>query len=225
MARSRTWARWLVCVAVSSALSGCAHGAASSPEDVVQAFARDVREGRYERAYGRLSARVRGEMSLEAFVARIESDEAEARAMAARLERTAGPATRTATLRYGDGETLELVYEDGAYRIVGNVVDPYDQSTPRAAVRAFVRAAENHRYDVLLRLAPAADREGMDEETLRRSFEGEGREDLERLVHTLRENADNPIEQAGDHATMPYLDRFRVELVREDGLWRIVDPD
>ena len=94
MARSRSWARRIVCVAVSSALSGCAHGPATSPEGVVEAFARDVREGRYERAYGRLSARVRGEMSLEDFVARIESDEAEARAMAARLERTAGPATR-----------------------------------------------------------------------------------------------------------------------------------
>ena len=42
--------------------------------------------------------------------------------------------------------------------IASNVVDFYDQSTPRAALRSFVRAMERERYDVVLRMVPNADR-------------------------------------------------------------------
>jgi hypothetical protein len=128
-------------------------------------------------------------------------------------------------VEYGDGETLRLVRERGDWRVATDVVDFYDQSSPRTALRSFVRAMERRRYDVVLALVPEADREGMTEERMREAWEGEGREEVERLLSNLRASLENPIEEVGDRATMTYGDRFRVQFVREEGVWRIEDPD
>ncbi|MCZ7680424.1 MAG: hypothetical protein M5U28_17335 [Sandaracinaceae bacterium] len=65
----------------------------------------------------------------------------------------------------------------------------------------------------------------MTEERMREAYEGEGREEIERQLASLRASLDNPIEEVGDRATMVYGDRFRVQFVREDGVWRIEDLD
>lgn len=119
-----------------------------------------------------------------------------------------------------DGD-LVLVEEDGAFRIAGNPANVYDQSTPRAALRAFVRAFEHQRFDVILRFVPNAEREGMTEATIAEAWSGDQREQLERTVQNLRAHLDNPIEVVGDRATMPYGDRFTCQMIREDGVWRI----
>ncbi len=124
-----------------------------------------------------------------------------------------------------DGDQLTLVLVDGKWRIHGNVVDFYDQSTPRAALRSFVRAMERRRYDVVMRFVPKADREGMSPEQMREAWEGESREEIERLIADLRANLDEPIELVGDRATMSYGDGAAVQFVREEGVWRIEDPD
>ena len=149
----------------------------------------------------------------------------EARDVAALLSRIDGDPEVSATVRYADGQELTLVQEDGRWRISGNPANLYDQSTPRAAVRSFVRAMERRRYDIVLRFVPNASREGMDEERLRESFEGEGREEIERLLASLRANLDNPIEEVGDRATMTYGEGAAVQLILEDGVWKVEDPD
>ena len=58
------------------------------------------------------------------------------------------------------GETVPLVLEDGRWRIDGPLLEPWGQRTPRAALRTFVRALEQRRYDVLSRLVPARYRPG-----------------------------------------------------------------
>ncbi len=84
---------------------------------------------------------------------------------------------------------------------------------------------ERQRYDVVMRMVPDADREGMSEEQMREAWTGEGQEEIDRLLENLKASLDAPIEQVGDRATMPYGDRFTAQLVREDGIWKIEDPD
>jgi hypothetical protein len=60
---------------------------------------------------------------------------------------------------------------------------------------------------------------------MREAWTGEGREEVERLLSNLRNHVDNPIERVGDHATMPYGGRLRVQFIREEGAWKIVDPE
>ncbi|MCC7537388.1 MAG: hypothetical protein IT379_14290, partial [Deltaproteobacteria bacterium] len=131
----------------------------------------------------------------------------------------------TALVPHGADEPLRLIEEDGSWRVDDPVVDFYRQDSPRAALRSFVEALSRRRYDVVLRFVPNADREGMNAETIRRWMEGEEREDVERLMTNLRAHLDDPIEVVGDRATMHYAERFAVQFVREDGVWRIEDPD
>lgn len=210
------------CVA-SIGCGGIAPGA--TPESALDAFARALREGRTREAYGLMSQGYRRRVSREDFEQRIERDRAEVRQTAATLSERRGPAEQEAVVEYGQGETLRLVRERGEWRVATDVVDFYSQRTPRVALRSFVRAMERRRYDVVLRLVPQRDREGTTVEGMARAWEGDGREEVERLLANLRQALDNPIEEVGDRATMSYGERFRVQFVREDGVWLIDDPD
>ena len=205
--------------------AGCGAGSAASPERTVESFANDLRLGQHESAYEHLSSAYRSRVTLEAFRAFVDENPAEAHELFVLLTHPSSGAEISAELEYAEGERLLLVMEDGEWRIVGNVVDFYDQSSPRAALRSFVRAMERRRYDVVMRFVPAADRPGMSEEQMRVAFEGEGQEEVERLLANLRASLDNPIEEVGDRATMPYGERFTVQFVREDGAWKVEDPD
>lgn len=208
------------------ALSGCSGVAASAtPEGTVAALASALRDGRVADAYSLMSERYRRRVSYEEFERYFREYPAEVRETARALSEQRGRAEQEAVVDYGEGETLRLAREGGDWRVATDVVDFYDQSTPRATLRSYVRAMERRRYDVVLRFVPAADREGMTEERMREAYEGEGREEIERQLASLRASLDNPIEEVGDRATMVYGDRFRVQFVREDGVWRIEDLD
>lgn len=205
-------------------LAGCG-GGSSAADTTVREFSEAIRQDRPRQAYALLSEDYRQRVSYEEFERYLSDHPEEARDVAALLQRIDGEAEVTAVVRYADGQELTLVQEDGEWRIAGNPANLYDQSTPRAAVRSFVRAMERRRYDIVLRFVPNASREGMDEERLRASFEGEGREEIERLVASLRANLDNPIEEVGDRATMTYGEGAAVQLILEDGVWKVEDPD
>ena len=216
------WATALLAIA----LGGCGGlSSGATPESAVASFASALREGRTSDAYSLMSESYRRRVPFEDFERYFRDYPVEVRETARSLSSRRGRPEEEARVEYGEGEQLRLVREGGDWRVATDVVDFYDQATPRAALRAFVRAMERRRYDVVLELIPEADREGMSEERMREAWEGEGREEVERLLANLRASLDNPIEEVGDRATMIYGDRFRVQFVREGGTWRIEDPD
>ncbi len=210
-------------IALALALGGCpGMTATATPEGTVAAFASALREGRVGDAYAMMSESYRRRVSYEEFERYFRDYPAEVQQTARSLSERRGRAEQEAVVQYGEGETLRLTREGGDWRVSTDVVDFYDQSTPRAALVAYVRAMERRRYDVVLeRLVPAADREGMTEERMREAYEGDSREEIERQLANLRAALDNPIEEVGDRATMIYGERFRVQFVREDGVWRL----
>lgn len=214
----------LVLVLALGSIAACG-GARQRPEDVVRDLARALRERRYDDAYDLMSRGYRLRVTREDFRRAIERSPAEASELSAALERIETSAEITALVPHGADEPLRLIEEDGSWRVDDPVVDFYRQDSPRAALRSFVEALSRRRYDVVLRFVPNADREGMNAETIRRWMEGEEREDVERLMTNLRAHLDDPIEVVGDRATMHYAERFAVQFVREDGVWRIEDPD
>lgn len=223
--------RWVLLALAAALLVHCwacgGRGPADqrTPESTVRAFAVALGEKDYERAYGLMSRGYRRRVSLEQFKSQLERNPEETMKTSLALSRISGRADQRATLTYGESEELHLVREKGKWRIADNLADFYDQSTPRAALRSFVRAMERQRYDVVLRLVPNADKEGITIEGMREAWSGEGREEVERMLSNLRESLDNPVEQVGQHATMPYGDRYRVQFIREGGIWKIEDPE
>lgn len=130
----------------------------------------------------------------------------------------------TATLSSPDGETLLLVYEGESWRVDASALDLYGQASPVAALQAFVRAFDNKRYDILMRFVPDSKRHGLSAEQLQKAWEGEQREQLERLTQALKVSLPNVrVESLGTRATVSYGAGGTVELVHEHGAWKIED--
>lgn len=197
----------------------------ATPESTVQAFARAINAGKLDEAYALMSAEYRGRVSLEQWKKRLTEQAQEALELSNALGAVREPADQRAYVAYDDGEQLELRREGDRWYLATNVADFYDQSTPRAAVRAFVRAMERKRYDVVMRLIPAQDKEGITTERMQQAWSGSERESVERMLAALRENLDAPIEIVGNRATMPYGEHTRVQLVREGDAWKVEDPE
>ncbi|MEO0326696.1 MAG: hypothetical protein AAF447_27375 [Myxococcota bacterium] len=206
------------------ALGACGP-AANSPAGSLDRLASALERGRTRDAYALLAEDYRRRVPFGEFDRQMRSRPESARELAALLRARDDDTEITAEVRLDDGDTLELVYEAGGWRVRGNAVDLYDQSTPRAALRSFVRAMTRRRYEIVLRFVPDADREGMSVEGMAQVFEGEGREETERLLAALRANLDAPIEVVGDRATMAYGEGATVQFVREGDVWKIEDPD
>ncbi len=220
--RSRL-ARILLCLALATAGVGCRdHG---GPSGTLDQYGRALERKDYGRAYEMMSASYRGKVSREDYVRMMRDNGREAHETADRLRGTRGALEVTAELQYGLGDRMMMVQEKGAWRIAQNPLGFYDQSTPRAALRGFLRAYRLERWDVMLRFVPSAYREKMDAAKMKAQFMGPSRENMETLVNTLEANVEEPITERGNDARMTYGDRFSVTFVREDGTWKLKDLD
>ncbi len=219
-------------------LAGCATRP-SGPVDALQSYAEALRDGRMRDAWGLLSTAARTAMSFERFeaTAREHPDEL------AEAIRTYGElqpeAPVTARLELASGEALTLIEEGGRWRLDPSALDFYGQHTPAQTLRSYARALERGRWDVLLRMAPRAVADAIaqsaaaahetPEQQLQRAFGGADAARAQGVVARLREALERGrlIEVAGDRATMAYGrggERL-ARLVREDGRWRVEEPE
>ena len=223
-------------VLVSASVGGCRlHSRASQPQAVLADYAEALAEGDAARAYALTSLARPASASFEldgaepavldpaGYARRLLLDAREVRELAARIARA--PAPRVfARVTLDDGSELELEQGPDGFRLRDPVTRYYAQSTPRAALLSFIRAVEHERWDVVLALMPTAEREGLDAAQLGQLLT-QKREELTRTVARLAVSRNEPIEVVGDRATMPYRESFTARFVREDGLWKLEDPD
>ena len=196
-----------------------------TPEATLMAFARALNRGQFEDAYALMSEDYRKRVSLERFKKTLSENPQEAAEVSNALSHVPKPAEQRAIVEYDDDAQLQLTRHGERWFIATDVVDFYDQSTPRNALRSFVRAMDRKRYDVVIRLVPNSDKEGITTERMEQAWAGQERERVERMLNALRENLDAPIEEIGNRATMPYGEHMQVQFVREDSAWKIEDPE
>ncbi len=160
------------------------------------------------------------------FRAELEEGRGDTQALGRRL-RAAGDAQRPrVAVELAPGEPLGLVAEGGRWLVDDpSLFEPWSQKTPRAALRSFVRALEERRYDVVLRFCPMRRRAGLSAEALRAYWEGEHKTENAAVLARLRDALGAPIVEIGDEARLPYGAGSEARLVREDGAWKIEDPD
>jgi hypothetical protein len=211
-------------VAALLAALGCARRAAG-PSDTLAAFGAALERGDVAAAYALTSDDFRARTPLAAFKAEVEEGGAATRDAARALRERKPASAPRAQVEVAPGEVLALVEERGAWRVDGHPFEAWGQRTPRAALRTFVRAIEAHRYDVVLRLVPARQRVAVTADALRLYWEGAGSGERLEGLRQLKAALGAPIAESGDEARMPYGDRAEARLVREDGLWKIEDPD
>ena len=215
----------MVAFAAVLALAGCPGRAGKGPVAALDAYRDALGRGDYGAAYGMMSESFRAKHSRDDFVRMMKDNPREVKDTAARLAAGRREVDITAELRYGLGDTMKLVREGGGWRIASNPVLFYSLATPRDALRSFVRAYRLKRWEIMLRLVPKKYAEKMTVDKLRQQFEGNERENIASMMNMLEANIDEPIEDKGNEARMPYGDRYEVQFVREDGQWKIQDLD
>jgi cell division inhibitor SulA len=214
---------WLV--AATLFVAACGGARAEEPSSVLRAYARALEEGRSEDAYRMLSEEARRGISLEAFRRMVKENPEEVREIAKALSRPTAAPVVTATVTSPSGQELQLVFENGRWKVEATAIDLYAQDTPRHAIQGFVRALERHRYDVVLRYVPDAHREGLDATTLKAAWEGHDKDEIQHVLTSLKQALPTAqIEETGERASMQY-GAGTMQLVRERGLWKIEDFD
>lgn len=218
---------WPLVFTASLAVSALACGAprAEDPQSILRSYSHALEEGRAEDAYRMLSEEARRGISLEAFRRMVKDNPEEVREIAKALSRPTSTPVVTATVTSANGQELQLVLENGRWKVEATAIDLYAQDTPRHAIQGFVRAVERKRYDVVLKFVPDSHKEGLDPTKLKSAWEGHDKEEIEQVVSSLKQALPAAsIEETGDRATMPY-GAGTMQLVRERGLWKIEDFD
>ncbi len=219
--------RFWAMAGVASIACGCAsaQAAGGDPSAVLRSYARALEEGRADDAYRLLSDEARRGMSLEAFRRMVKDNPEEVREIGKSLARPAGAPVVTATLTGPRGEELELVMENGKWKVDLASIDFYAQDTPRHAITGFIRALERKRYDVIMRYVPESHMEGLDAAKLKAAWEGHDKDEIDQVLAALKQALPTAqIEETGERAAMPY-GAGTILLVREHGLWKIENFD
>jgi hypothetical protein len=206
-------------------LAGACAARAAAPPGAVLAYAAAVERRDYSAAYGLMSSSYRQRLPLAEFRRQLEQDATALAVDARALRESAGRWAGRVEMALPGEDRVALVRETGGWRLEDRPLDPYGQATPRAALRAFVRAVEGRRYDVLMRLAPARFQGSLTPAKLRAFWEGEQAAQNRSLLRELRLNLTASIAEEGDEAFMTYGSNRQVHFVREDGLWRIDSPE
>lgn len=207
-------------------LSCGGYQASASPNETLRAYSAAIEAGRAREAYDLLSVEAKKTIPFESFKRMLNENPDEIKELSRSLLRPSAPPVVTATVTPPGGQTLLLVYEEGAWRVDGSSIDLYSQATPERAVAAFVRAYDNRRFDVLLRFVPDDQKHDLSAQVLEKAWTDEQREDIERMMAALKAALPTArFETLGDRATMPYGSGGTLELLREHGLWKVEDLD
>jgi hypothetical protein len=172
-----------------------------------------------------MSRSFRREFDKDEFVAHHKQNPKEVSQNVKELRKAPAQVEVKAEYDYGDGNRLALQMEGGVWKLALDPVMFYSQRSPREALRSFVRAMERRRFVIVLRFVPNQWVKVMTVKDIQRLFGKDQLDATNQLLRNLKANIENPIEVKGDEAVMLYGDRFKVQFVREDGVWKIVDAD
>jgi hypothetical protein len=220
---NQRYMRLVVQSLVLAAVVACAHG--KGPNQTLDSYGQALKNGDFGAAYDLMSSSFRGKVSRDDYARMMRDNGREVNETADRLRGKRGSMEVSAEFEYGLGDTMRLVQEDGQWKIATNPLSFYDQSTPKAALRSFIRAYRLERWDVMLRFVPNGYREKMNVEKMKAQFTGPSREQMENLINKLEANVDEPIIERGNDARMSYGDRYTVQFLKEDGAWKLKDLD
>jgi hypothetical protein len=200
----------------------CACHPSGGPAGALDQYGHALQKHDYRASYELMSTAFRRQVSLEEYERMMRDNPREVDETADRLRGHHGRVEVSAEFEYGLGDEMRLVQEDGRWKIATNPMAFYDQSTPKAALRSFIRAYRLERWDIMLRFVPTQYREKMDATKMKAQFTGASKDSMDTLMNTLEANVDETITERGNDARMQYGDK-EVKFVREDGLWKLKD--
>lgn len=160
--------------------------------------------------YALLSKERRAQVTAEQFRQRAADTRIELAESAQRIRDTGNRAEATAVVTLEDGETVQLVLEDGQWRIAAGLLDAASLRTPVDAVQTLRRVLLRRDLAGLLALLSRQERA---------SWEAA----FGKLVDDTADPLDWETEIRGDEATVRTTGGGLIILRRESGRWRVHD--
>jgi hypothetical protein len=199
----------LLCVG----LTGCAPAPALKldPAGTVARYAAAIAHNDPHAAYALLSSTLREQRSEAEFTLQWKAAARELATQEQRLRAQGGSLPRHANVRLADGRAVPMSHDADGWKV--SAVRPLEAeaATPEEALRRFVEALEARDFDAVLRLLA---------DPLRATVEQALNDRLEHLRRAARGGL---IETSGDRARIRYDSRYHLDLVKENGQWRIAD--
>jgi hypothetical protein len=191
--------------------SACGGSRSEGPAGTLEAYVAAVNGSDADGAYALLDDETRATVSREEFDALLAQNRAELVEQARHIgEATPAGVVATARVPLANGESIDLVLEDGRWSIEGSFLGAPTLRTPRDAVLA-LRAALSRRS---LRAV---------ERVLARQPRAELEADIEALLEDTADDLDLSIEIRGDRARVRTTSGRELVLVREAGEWRVLE--
>lgn len=199
---------------VAAQTLGCAsRSEAHHPRSALDRYVRAVRANDPRAAYDLLSKEIRAQVTLEEFTRRWRESHGDLKHQAEAIEKartqTSAYALR-ATIALGAQRTVSLALEGDRWRLLGGVGSGFDSASPKEAVQALVRALESRNFSAFLKLLSKPRREQFLKEMSLR-------------LEKLKANLDRDIEVLGNRARLQYDPHYWIQLVKEKGVWKIVE--
>lgn len=201
--------RWRVVTAV--VLAGCAHREPPSPALGLAAWSAALAADDPHAAYALLSSDTRARVSEATFAGAWQALAPERADQAAAIRSAAtAHSWKTSAEVIAAGRSTQLVREPAGWRLSTPKPSTLGAASPEAALRALADALAAHDADAFLKLLADPLRTLIDREVAAR---------VERLQAAKSES----IVIEGDRARIQLDGRYHVDLIRENGQWRIAD--
>jgi hypothetical protein len=199
-------------IAVGAA--GCGSSAdGHHPRTALDRYVRAIRANNPRAAYELLSKKVKSRISFQAFARKWRKSYPELKLQADAIanKRAEEKAYEIrARLDVGSQRKVTLAYQKDRWKILGGVGSGFASNSPREAVLALVHALENRNFTAFLKLLSKPKREKFLRE-------------LNLRLDKLKANLDREFEITGNRARLQYDPQYWIMLVKEDGVWRIVE--
>ena len=198
-------------VALAIVLGGCAHHSEArlDPRLVLRAWSEAIAHDDPHTAYGLLSSSLKSRLSEPDFIVQWKAAPAELTTQLDALR--SSTLDRQAALRQRDGRALVAVFESGAWRLAAPRPSDDGADSPAEALRRLVDALDARDFDAILRQLA---------EPLRSSLESALQDRLEKLRAAVKKGG---IDATADHARILYDSRYHIDLIQENGRWRVRD--
>jgi hypothetical protein len=191
---------------------GCAHSprrGAADPTPLLTSWAQAIAHDQPSVAWKLLSPSLRARISETDFTVSWRAATADLLAQAEALR--ARWTLRSADAELPDGRALPLARDGNLWRVAAARPGAAGGETPEDTVRRLLAAVEAHDFDAILALLA---------EPLRITVEEALVERVDRLKAALRRG---PLDSSGNPARIRYDSRYHLDLVQENGRWRIAD--
>jgi hypothetical protein len=204
--------RLLVLATALAILAGCASQRVPDPKVTARAYASAAKRGDADAIYALLTPEGQRALGVSGTKQLVSESRVELGRTAQAIQNDGARVEASAEARFSDGESAELVLEDGQFKVDAASLLPARPRTPSQALAGLRRALARRSYPALMALF-ANDSQGALES------------DIGSLVSGLEHPETLDIQINGDAAEVQLPTGHRILLKREAGIWRVLDFD